>query len=78
MGGHHVASPEGELVFGANYLVRSLAIAFRVWLYYVALEPFVRRLWPDVLISWSRLLSGRLQDPLVGRDLLIGCLFEIM
>ena len=75
---HHVAAPERESVFGANYLIRSLAIAFRVWLYYVALEPFVRRLWPDVLISWSRLLSGRLRDPLVGRDLLIGCLFGIV
>jgi len=28
-----------------------------------------------VLIAWSRLLSGRLRDPLVGRDLMAGCLF---
>jgi serine/threonine-protein kinase len=40
---------------------------------YIALEPFVRRRWPDVLIGWSRLLAGKFRDPLVGRDLLIGC-----
>lgn len=43
-----------------------------VFLAYVALEPYVRRLWPATLISWSRLLAGRFGDPLVGRDLLIG------
>ena len=45
-----------------------------VWLSYVALEPYVRRRWPDLLISWNRLLTGRLRDPLVGRDLLVGAL----
>jgi serine/threonine-protein kinase len=39
---------------------------------YLAAEPFVRRVWPRSLISWSRLLTGRYRDPLVGRDLLIG------
>jgi predicted Ser/Thr protein kinase len=39
---------------------------------YLALEPLVRRLWPHALASWTRLLSGRLRDPLVGRDVLIG------
>ncbi len=39
---------------------------------YLALEPPVRRLWPHALVSWSRLLSGRLRDPLVGRDVLFG------
>jgi hypothetical protein len=43
-----------------------------VWLFYVALEPYVRRFWPQTLIAWSRLLGGRLRDPLVGRDILIG------
>jgi serine/threonine-protein kinase len=43
-----------------------------IWLLYVALEPYARRRWPQALISWKRLLSGRLRDPLVGRDVLIG------
>jgi hypothetical protein len=41
----------------------------------MALEPYVRRRWPDLLISWTRLLSGRFRDPLVGRDVLIGLFF---
>ena len=39
---------------------------------YLALEPFLRRRWPEGLISWNRLLAGRVRDPLVGRDVLIG------
>lgn len=39
---------------------------------YMALEPHVRRRWPERLIGWSRLVAGRVRDPLVGRDLLIG------
>ena len=44
------------------------------WLCYLALEPHVRRLWPQVLISWSRLVNGQWRDPLVGRNLLLGVL----
>jgi len=39
---------------------------------YTAFEPLVRRRWPRVLISWTRLLAGRPRDALVGRDVLIG------
>ena len=42
------------------------------WLFYLALEPFVRRLSPDLLIGWARLLRGQFRDPRVGRDVLIG------
>ncbi len=45
-----------------------------IWLFYLGLEPYVRRRWPGTLISWSRILAGRLRDPLVGRDILIGSL----
>jgi len=41
-------------------------------LLYLALEPFVRRRWANLIISWNRLLAGDLSDPLVGRDILIG------
>jgi hypothetical protein len=40
---------------------------------YMALEPVVRRRWPEVLVSWSRLLAGRLRDPLVGSHILMAC-----
>jgi hypothetical protein len=45
------------------------------WVLYIALEPYVRRRWPTALVSWSRLLAGGLRDPLVGRDVLAGCLW---
>lgn len=57
---------------------RNLALqvwgAASVWVFYMALEPYVRRLWPDTLIAWSRMLEGRLRDPMVGRHLLFGAL----
>jgi serine/threonine-protein kinase len=43
-----------------------------IWVLYVALEPYVRKRWPDSLIGWNRLLAGRFRDPRVGRDILIG------
>jgi hypothetical protein len=46
--------------------------ALNIWLFYVALEPYVRRFWPQLLIGWTRLLSGRFRDPVVGRDVLVG------
>jgi serine/threonine-protein kinase len=44
-----------------------------MWVFYVAVEPFVRRRWPAMLVAWVRVLAGNLRDPLVGRDVLIGC-----
>ena len=53
-------------------LAVSLLNVSATWLFYLALEPFVRRLLPDMLIGWTRLLVGHLRDPRVGRDVLIG------
>jgi hypothetical protein len=39
---------------------------------YVALEPFIRRRWPQVLTGWSRVFAGPLRDPLVGYETLVG------
>lgn len=53
-----------------------------VWVVYLALEPWVRRRWPQTMISWSRYSVKGWRDPLVGRDLLyavgIGALFAIL
>jgi hypothetical protein len=72
----HVASDSelALLLFGV-----SLALFFAgvCWLLYVALEPLIRRRWPDALIAWTRLLAGRLSDPLVGRVLLAGALLGV-
>jgi hypothetical protein len=39
---------------------------------YLALEPLVRRYWPDSLLGWTRLLQGEILDARVGRDVLVG------
>jgi serine/threonine-protein kinase len=72
VGAHHATDFGLEL----NLLVMFLALAiFRaafVWLLYVVLESQVRRIWPETMIGWSRLLAGRVRDPLVGRDIVFG------
>jgi hypothetical protein len=72
----HVASDSelALLLLGASV---ALFLAGVSWLMYVALEPLIRRRWPDSLIAWTRLLSGRLSDPLVGRVLLAGALLGV-
>ena len=52
----------------------ALPPALIVALFYLALEPYFRRRYPELLVSWTRLLSGKLRDPLVGRDHLWGVL----
>jgi hypothetical protein len=59
-------------------VARGLLLAAAVWVAYMALEPFLRRHWPSTMISWSRLLAGRVRDPLVSRDLLIGLLTGVV
>jgi hypothetical protein len=39
---------------------------------YMALEPYVRRRWPQSLVSWGQLLRGGWRDPLVSGHVLIG------
>lgn len=50
----------------------SLLGAVTIGLIYLALEPYVRRRWPNLIISWNRLLVGDWRDPMVGRDILVG------
>jgi hypothetical protein len=68
----HVSGPL-ELV--ATFLVAvctSVFYGMLLWTVYLALEPFVRRHWPHVLVSWTSVLTGRTSDSVVGRDVLIG------
>ncbi len=51
-----------------------LGLAVLAWVFYLAFEPYFRRKYPDLLVSWTRLVAGRADDPLVGRDLLGGLL----
>ena len=73
-GGSHVAG-FGELLLFFGALSYALLLAGAVWILYVAIEPLARRRWPHSMISWNRLLTGAIRDPLVGRDVLLGFTF---
>ena len=74
---HHLASRSefGTVILGLawGFLVSSFARQL-----YFGLEPFVRRRDPHTLIGWARLISGKIRDPLVGRDLLIGTAYGVL
>jgi serine/threonine-protein kinase len=70
---------EGNLSFSlyglsalGSFVGRESFWAANFGMIYLALEPTVRRRWPWRLVASGRLLDGRLRDPLVGRDLLVG------
>lgn len=78
IGAQHVPSLGDE--FDTILLITAYSIvpAGLIWLLYIALEPYVRRRWPRLIISWSRLIAGNFRDPMVGRDLLIGGLLGLL
>ena len=62
---------------GTQYLLMlaasaGLFVSGFLWVLYIALEPYVRSKWPQTIVSWTRLLSGKWRDPMVGRDILFG------
>ncbi|MFZ0816889.1 MAG: hypothetical protein WAM78_15300, partial [Candidatus Sulfotelmatobacter sp.] len=64
----------GSLVIAVS---TALFISGTTWMLYLALEPWVRRRWPQTMITWSRLLSGQFRDPLAGRDILFGVMLGV-
>jgi hypothetical protein len=71
LGASHIASlyEAFSLTLGLSW---AAVAGLFLWMMYVALEPFVRRRMPGLVISWNKLLAGQFHDPLVGRDLLAG------
>jgi hypothetical protein len=61
-----------EIVMLARGAGMVMLVAGLIWLFYLALEPYVRRMRPWTLISWTRLLAGGWRDGVVARDSLIG------
>lgn len=68
----HAWSITDENEIFAEIMREAIVAGVVAWLIYIAIEPYFRRRWPRLLISWTRLLAGRLRDPMVGRDVLIG------
>jgi hypothetical protein len=69
----HMTGTAGTLGIFFVALATSTFYAALIWTLYLALEPYARRRWPHTLISWSSLLIGNVRDPVVGRDVLVGC-----
>jgi len=70
--GGHVSDIDFELDTAQAFAAASLYFAAMLAVFYLALEPWVRKSWPRVLITWSRILQGHWTDPMVGRDALLG------
>jgi serine/threonine-protein kinase len=61
------------------YMMGSSLFAFALfWIFYLALEPWVRRYWPRVLVTWTRILQTDWKNPQVGRDVLIGAALGVL
>jgi hypothetical protein len=71
----HSSDPALEIGHLAAGLMSASFTGGFCWVYYLAIEPYGRRFWPDALLGWTRLWSGRLRDPRVGRELLFGAAF---
>ena len=56
----------------SNWLAVSIFVGVLFGTMYMAFEPHVRKRWPEMLVGWARLFSGRFTDPLVGRHVLYG------
>jgi len=74
----HMVAGIGTLGLLIIAVSTGLFISGTAWMLYLALEPWVRRRWPQTIISWSRLLSGQFRDPLVGRDILFGVILGVI
>jgi serine/threonine-protein kinase len=69
---HHAPLPNALLDRFFHAIGMGGLYALLCMLLYLAIEPQVRRIWPEVMIGWSRLIAGGWRDPMVGRSVLIG------
>jgi predicted Ser/Thr protein kinase len=72
LGDRHAGGMGAELDRFFTRVGIALFNAGLLWLSYLGLEPYVRRVSPDSLIGWTRLVAGGWRDPRVGRDVMIG------
>ena len=71
MSTHGLVLPD-EVVRLWSLVGTSLLFGILTAVFYIGLEPALRRRWPHRIVAWTRLLDGRFRDPLVGRELLAG------
>jgi hypothetical protein len=68
----HIADPQIERYRFFLSVGEALFAGGLLYVMYLALEPAVRRYWPDSLLGWTRLIQGQVVDARVGRDVLTG------
>ena len=68
----HLAASMGLVAMFLLAVCTSVFYGVLLWAIYIAVEPFVRKYWPQVLVSLTNVLTGRARDAVVGRDVLIG------
>jgi hypothetical protein len=68
---HHQSMEWGVFV---NGFAQVLWFTFLCSGSYLAIEPYVRRRFPEMITSWTRLVCGNWRDPLVGRHVFAGVL----
>ena len=79
-----VLMPDHVSRFGEEYFLAAKLLAWSLYwcalaaVVYLAFEPPIRRRWPAILIAWNRVLTGRVRDPVVGRDLLFGTVAGVL
>ncbi len=74
----HLAASMGTFGMFLIALATAIFYAFVIRTMYLALEPYVRRRWPQTIISSTAVLTGHWRDPIVGRDLLVGAAFAVV
>jgi len=75
---HHPMTFVDEWIITSWNVAQATYWALNLAVFYVALEPLVRRRWPQILISWTRVISGRFSDAMVGRDVLLGAAASVI
>jgi len=66
---HHVSTIREMDLFQGGVMWATF-LAGMVWTFYLALEPYVRRRWPQSMVTWTRVLAGEFRDPMVGGHVL--------
>ncbi|HVR38732.1 MAG TPA: protein kinase, partial [Thermoanaerobaculia bacterium] len=69
---HHPGTLFEEWIMASTAMAYAVFLGAMLGIFYFAAEPFARRRWAAMMISWTRLLAGRWRDAMVGRDVLIG------
>jgi serine/threonine-protein kinase len=73
----HLAPDLSIFGLGLVAIGNGLFLSVITFVLYLSLEPYVRKHWPQTIIAWSRILAGRVRDPLVGRDVLYGVILGV-